>query len=80
VEAVEMAGMAPRVMPTRGGTDGSRLTEMGLPTPNIFTGTHNMHGPREWVSLQDMAAAVETCFNLVQLWRQKGRGYRGWRG
>ena len=54
--------------PTRGGTDGSRLTEMGVPTPNLFTGMQNIHGPQEWVSIQDMAHATEMCLKLVELW------------
>jgi tripeptide aminopeptidase len=54
--------------PTRGGTYGSRLTEMGLPTPNLFTGMQEIHGPLEWISLQDMARATEMCIKLAQLW------------
>jgi tripeptide aminopeptidase len=54
--------------PIRGGTDGSRLTEMGVPTPNLFTGMQNIHGPLEWVSLQDMAAATAMCIKLAELW------------
>ena len=54
--------------PIRGGTDGSRLTEMGVPTPNLFTGMQNIHGPLEWVSVQDMAAATRVCIRLAQLW------------
>jgi tripeptide aminopeptidase len=54
--------------PTRGGTDGSRLTELGVPTPNLFTGMQNIHGPLEWVSVQDMSRATEMCIKLVQLW------------
>ncbi len=53
-------------VPIRGGTDGSRLTEMGVPTPNIFTGMQCIHGPKEWISVQDMAAATHVCLNLVQ--------------
>ena len=52
----------------RGGTDGSRLTELGVPTPNLFTGMQTIHGPLEWVCLQDMARATELCVELVQLW------------
>ncbi|MCL4066402.1 peptidase T [Pseudomonas sp. GX19020] len=51
-------GLDPVSVPIRGGTDGSRLTELGLPCPNLFTGMQEIHGPREWVSLQDMAQAV----------------------
>ena len=58
----------------RAGTDGSRLTELGLPTPNVFTGMQEIHGPLEWISLQDMAAATEVCIRLVQLWAAVGPG------
>lgn len=68
MEAIKQAGIEPSTEPVRGGTDGSRLTEMGIPTPNIFTGMQNVHGPLEWVSLQDMAKAAQVCVNLVQLW------------
>ncbi|MBE1282631.1 MAG: peptidase T [Rhodobacteraceae bacterium] len=53
--------------PIRGGTDGSRLTEMGIPCPNIFTGMQCIHGPLEWISVQDMAKATEVCLTLSQL-------------
>jgi tripeptide aminopeptidase len=79
-EASRRAGIQPFSRPTRGGTDGSRLTERGLPTPNLFCGMHNPHGPLEWVSLQDMGRAVETCRHLLRLWTEQGRGYQGWRG
>lgn len=72
LKALDQAVIKPIVQPIRGGTDGSGLTEMGLPTPNLFTGMHNCHGPLEWVSLQDMAAATEICVNLVQLWAEEG--------
>lgn len=67
-EACRALGVEPFSPPTRGGTDGSRLTELGVPTPNIFTGMQNFHGPREWVSVQDMAQATELCIELAQLW------------
>ena len=57
-EAMRRAGVAPRRTSIRGGTDGSRLTEMGLPTPNLFCGEHNAHSPLEWTCLEEMAAAV----------------------
>jgi len=79
VEALDQLGIPPLHSPIRGGTDGSHLTERGLPCPNLFTGMQNYHGPLEYVSLQDMARAVEICINLVQLWAQKGQGYEGWR-
>ena len=68
IEAVKRAGIEPVIAPIRGGTDGARLTEMGLMTPNLFAGMYNVHGPLEWASLQDMEKAVETCLHLVQLW------------
>ena len=52
----------------RGGTDGSRLTEMGVPCPNLFTGMQQVHGPLEYVSTSDMAAAVRLGLRLVELW------------
>jgi tripeptide aminopeptidase len=67
-EACRRVGIEPITMPTRGGTDGSRLTERGVPTPNLFTGMQNIHGPREWVSVQDMVHASEVSIALVQLW------------
>jgi tripeptide aminopeptidase len=67
-EACRQIGVEPFSKPTRGGTDGSRLTEMGVPTPNLFTGMQNYHGPLEWISLQDMARATEMCIRLAQLW------------
>ncbi|MGZ3715801.1 MAG: peptidase T [Ktedonobacterales bacterium] len=67
-EACRQVGVDPHSTPTRGGTDGSRLTELGIPTPNLFTGMQNIHGPLEWVSVQDMASATEMCIRLAQLW------------
>lgn len=67
-EACVQLGIDHLSTPTRGGTDGSRLTEMGVPTPNLFTGMQNFHGPLEWVSVQDMSRATEVCLKLVQLW------------
>ncbi|MEM7129784.1 MAG: peptidase T [Chloroflexota bacterium] len=68
VAAIESCGLAPISKPIRGGTDGSGLTQMGVPTPNLFTGMQNIHGPLEWVSVQDMLKATEVCIQLVQLW------------
>jgi tripeptide aminopeptidase len=65
--AARKLGIEPISVPIRGGTDGSRLTEMGVPTPNIFTGMQNIHGPLEWISVQDMAIATELCLTLAQL-------------
>jgi tripeptide aminopeptidase len=67
-EALRQAGIEPFSAPIRGGTDGSRLTEMGVPTPNLFTGMQNIHGPHEWVSVQDMSRAVRACLKLTELW------------
>ncbi len=53
-------------VPIRGGTDGSRLTEMGVPCPNLFTGMQNVHGPLEWVSVQDMAQATDLCLRIAE--------------
>jgi tripeptide aminopeptidase len=66
--AARRAGVEPFGQPIRGGTDGSRLTARGLPTPNIFTGMHEVHSQREWVTVQDMAKAAETLVHLAQLW------------
>jgi tripeptide aminopeptidase len=63
--ACEAEGIAPVSVPIRGGTDGSRLTEMGVPCPNIFTGMQEIHGPLEWISVQDMAAATRVCLRLA---------------
>jgi len=70
-KACEELGIAHFSTPTRGGTDGSRLTELGVPTPNIFTGMQNFHGALEWVSLQDMARATEVCVTLARLWSEE---------
>jgi tripeptide aminopeptidase len=67
-EAIRSEGIEPIHRPIRGGTDGSRLSEMGLPTPNIFSGAHEFHSVREWVSLQDMAAAAATIVRLADAW------------
>lgn len=66
VQAYKDAGVEPVFVPIRGGTDGSRLTELGIPTPNIFTGGHNYHGRYEWVSLDQMSSATDVLINLAQ--------------
>jgi tripeptide aminopeptidase len=71
-EAIIATGLKPIEQPVRGGTDGSRLTEMGLPTPNLFCGEHNAHGPLEWVAVQDMEQSLRTCLNLLQCWTGVG--------
>jgi len=70
-EALRRAGLTPRSHAIRGGTDGSNLTARGLPTPNLFAGMHGIHSQREWVSLQDMAQAVETLLHLAQVWEER---------
>ena len=60
--------------PIRGGTDGSRLSFMGLPTPNLFAGEHNFHSRLEWVSVQDMEKAVEMIVNLCRVWEERTGG------
>ena len=65
--ACRAEGIEPISNPIRGGTDGSRLTEMGVLCPNIFTGMQDIHGPLEWISVQDMAAATRVCLRLVGL-------------
>ncbi|MEN6364569.1 MAG: peptidase T, partial [Rectinema sp.] len=68
--AVRRAGAEPLMRPIRGGTDGSRLTEMGIPTPNVFTGGYNYHSRHEWASVAEMALAVDTALHLVALWAE----------
>ncbi len=71
LEAVRRAGMTPVRGSIRGGTDGSRLSFMGLPCPNIFAGGHAFHSPLEWVSSQDMEKAVTTIVELAKLWEER---------
>ena len=68
MSAVRMAGLQPRLHSIRGGTDGARLSYMGLPTPNLATGGHNYHSKLEWISIQDMKKVVDVIVNLVKLW------------
>lgn len=72
-EAIRRAGLAPKSSVIRGGTDGSNLTQRGLPAPNIFCGMHEVHSQREWVSLQDMAKAVESLVHLAQVWAERAQ-------
>jgi tripeptide aminopeptidase len=73
-EAVRRAGLEPARTLVRGGTDGSRLSELGLPTPNVFTGGQQAHSQREWICVADMGAAAETIVHLVRLWAEGGLG------
>lgn len=71
MEAIKRAGLQPRLQSIRGGTDGSRLSFMGLPCPNIFAGEHAFHSKQEWVSVQDMQKAVDTILHLCNIWEEK---------
>jgi len=71
IEAIQRAGLTPQRTSIRGGTDGSRLSFMGLPCPNIFAGEHAFHSRLEWVSRQDMEKAVETIIHLAMIWEEQ---------
>ncbi len=71
MEAIKRTGLTPITESIRGGTDGSRLSFMGLPCPNIFAGEHAFHSKLEWVSVQDMQKAVETIVHLCMVWEEK---------
>ena len=71
LEAIRRAGLQPRQTSIRGGTDGSRLSFMGLPCPNIFAGEHAFHSKTEWVSVQDMERAVDTIIHLAMIWEER---------
>ena len=71
LEAINRAGLQPVLSSIRGGTDGSRLSFMGLPCPNIFAGEHAFHSRLEWVSVQDMESAVRTIVHLAAIWEEK---------
>jgi len=70
-EAIRRAGLEVRETAVRGGTDGSRLSFMGLPTPNLFVGENNFHSRLEWVSVQDMEKAVEVIVHLARIWEER---------
>jgi tripeptide aminopeptidase len=69
-EAMRRVGLEPKLTFIRGGTDGSRLTEMGLPTPNLSCGEHNFHSPLEWTCLEEMATAVRVLVELARVWAE----------
>jgi tripeptide aminopeptidase len=71
MEAIRRAGLSPVKASIRGGTDGSRLSFMGLPCPNIFAGEHAFHSRLEWVSVQDMEKAVQTIVHLAMIWEER---------
>jgi tripeptide aminopeptidase len=74
-EAIRRVGLEPKQTSIRGGTDGSVLTEMGLPTPNIFTGGHDAHSEREWICVEDMGLAAATLIELARVWADEQRAY-----
>jgi tripeptide aminopeptidase len=74
-EAIRRVGLEPKQTSIRGGTDGSALTEMGLPTPNIFTGGHDAHSEREWICVEDMGLAAATLIELARVWADEQRAY-----
>ena len=73
VEAMKRVGLTPKQDLVRGGTDGSRLSFIGLPCPNLFTGEMAIHSKHEYVSVQDMEAAINTCIEIVQVYEEKGQ-------
>jgi tripeptide aminopeptidase len=73
VQAMRNLGIKPILNPIRGGTDGSRLSFMGLPTPNIFAGEHSFHSQLEWVAIQDMEMAVKVIVELAQIWEKRSK-------
>lgn len=73
VEAMEMAGIKPKIKPIRGGTDGARLSFMGLPCPNIFAGGHNFHGKFEYIPAESMEKATEVIINLISLYSKENK-------
>ena len=73
MEAMEKVGLEVNKASVRGGTDGSRLSHMGLPCPNLFTGQHGIHSRQEWISLQDMERSTATLVELVQIWAEKSK-------
>jgi len=75
-EATRRAGLRPRWVPVRGGTDGSRLTALGVPTPNVFAGGQNFHGKTEWLSVEGLEKSLETVTHLLGVWVEMSGGTR----
>jgi tripeptide aminopeptidase len=73
LEAIKRTGVKPVLSSIRGGTDGSRLSFMGLPCPNIYAGEHAFHSKLEWVSVQDMEKATQTIVHLAAIWEEKSK-------
>jgi tripeptide aminopeptidase len=69
-EAIRRASLEPIHSFIRGGTDGARLSQLGLPTPNLFTGQQDIHSRHEWIAVADMGAAVATIVHLAQIWAE----------
>src|SRR5690606_29952483 len=72
-EAMRRLGIEPKITPVRGGTDGSQLSYMGLPTPNIFAGGENMHGKYEYVSVETMEKATKTIIEIAKIFAEKAK-------
>ena len=70
-EAMELLGIKPKIVPIRGGTDGARLSYMGLPCPNIFAGGHNFHGKFEYVPVESMVKASEVILKIIDLYTER---------
>ncbi|HNX08438.1 MAG TPA: M20/M25/M40 family metallo-hydrolase, partial [Bacteroidales bacterium] len=70
-KAMELTGVKPKVVPIRGGTDGARLSYMGLPCPNIFAGGHNFHGKFEYLPVESMEKAVDVILKIIELYSTK---------
>jgi tripeptide aminopeptidase len=73
IEAIKQTGIDPELRIIRGGTDGARLAQQGIPAPNLFTGGHNFHSVTEWIALEAMERAVQTVINLINLWGEQGQ-------
>lgn len=76
-DAVSRTGLEPKPHAIRGGTDGARLTELGVPTPNIFAGGHNFHGRYEWIAKGALSRATETIIHLVDIWQERAADHVG---
>ena len=70
-EAMRELGLNAKSVPIRGGTDGARLAETGVAAPNLFTGGHNLHSKREWISVRAMNNSANLCLGIVDYWSQK---------
>jgi tripeptide aminopeptidase len=73
VEAMELAGVEPKIKPIRGGTDGATLSFKGLPCPNIFAGGHNFHGKYEYIPVESMQKAAQVILNIISIYAKVGK-------